>query len=123
MGIFYQKRQNFTVTLAFPRLLLLKTEWVCDCCDTLAPSAGQSADKALPGQRCQRNCSELLQSVEECVRIYLPLSFWLGICCSLRSKYMWAEEKNNTMKHQITKYFPETGAFVFRLIPSYFFPY
>lgn len=60
-------------------------------------------------------CQELGQAVQGAVRIYLPLSSsQMGICCSLSSKFIWAEEKNNTIAHQITGC-SETGVFIFWL--------
>lgn len=58
-------------------------------------------------------CQELGQAVQGAVRVYLPLSSQVGIWGSLSNKFIWAEEKNSTMAHQITNCFPEIGVFVF----------
>lgn len=59
-------------------------------------------------------CQELGQAVQGAVRVYLPLSSsQVGIWCSLSNKFIWAEEKDSTMAHQITNCSPEIGVFVF----------
>lgn len=60
-----------------------------------------------------------LQSVKECIRIYLSLSIpsQVDICYSLSGKYVCAVVKK-IMKHQITEHLPQTGGFVFWLTLS-----
>lgn len=104
-GMFCQKREQSTVFPAYHRTVQLKTHRSWGLLWSFCSPSWAVLTAA---------CQELGQAVQGAVRIYLPLSSpHVGICCFLSSKFIWAEEKNNTTAHQITRCSLETGVFVF----------